>query len=186
MSGVAGLLGVDDVLQILDMLWSPAVEAMKVQKELNVRSLAETIAAAERAGCQVCYADLPEKVGGFATVIAETPLIVVNRAKPPHHNHYTVSHELGHHLLHLSRVQPSDTLGFPSIEDMQEYQAHMFAIAWVWFASKPNEERETVLKQNPETMLLPVAMFSSLGVILFAALSHLAARLFPSRPANWN
>ena len=70
MSGDNGISRVDGVLDILGILWNPGVEAMRVQKELKVQSLGDTIAAAERAGYEVCYADLPDSVSGFATVFA--------------------------------------------------------------------------------------------------------------------
>jgi len=69
MSGDNGISRVDGVLDILGILWNPGVEAMRVQKELNVRSLGDTVAAVERAGYEVCYAELPDKVSGFAAVI---------------------------------------------------------------------------------------------------------------------
>ncbi len=113
-------------------------------------------------GYEVCYVDLPDKVSGFATVIAGEPLIVVNRTKPKHHTHYTVSHELGHHLLHLNPSRHFNPSGLSSTEDLHEYQVHMFASTWVWFASDRNEEREAVSK----------------------VLVHFASSLFSKQPAQ--
>lgn len=182
MSGDKGVPRVDSVLDILAMLWNPGVEAMRVQKEMNVRSLEKTIAAAQRAGCDVCYAELPDNVSGFATVIAGKPHIVLNRAKPRHHMHYTVSHELGHHVLeHLSPSTYSSAL---TTEALQEYQAHMFATTLVWFTPDRNKDMEAMLKQNPESIVMYLAIFGSLGAILFAVLAHVASLLFTNPPAK--
>jgi hypothetical protein len=164
------------------MLWSPGLEARRVQKDLNVRSLEETIAAAERAGYEVCYVDLPDKVSGYATVIEGKPFIVVNRAKPRHHIHYTVSHELGHHVLHLSPSRRPDPSWIPPSTDLQEFEAHMFAVTWVRAAC--DKEGEEVLRQNPESMILPLVAFGSLAVVLFALLANIASRVFHKQPAQ--
>ena len=186
MSRDKGMSGVDGVLDILGILWSPGVEAMRVQKELNVQSLGDTIAAAERAGDDVCYAKLPDSVSGFATVIAGKPHIVLNRAKPRHHMHYTVSHELGHHVLqHLNPAQSPISSAFVPTEALQEYQAHLFAAMWVLVAPDSNQERKAVERENPEqTMVVAVAIFGSLAVIVFTILAHVASLLFRKPPAK--
>jgi hypothetical protein len=180
MSGDNGISRVDGVLDILGILWNPGVEALRVQKELKVQSLGDTVAAAERAGYDVCYANLPDSVSGFATVIAGKPHIVLNRAKPRHHMYYTVSHELGHHVLqHLNPAQSPIPSAFVPTEALQEYQAHMFAAMWVFFAPDSNREREAVERENPEqTMVVAVAIFGSLAVIVFTILDHIASLLF--------
>jgi hypothetical protein len=180
MSGDKGMSGIDGVLDILGILWNPGVEAMRVQKTLNVHTLEETIAAVEQAGYEVCYAELPDSVSGFAIVIAGKPHIVLNRAKPRHHMHYTVSHELGHHVLqHLNPAQSPNHSAFVPTEALQEYQAHMFAAMWVLFAPDSNQEKEAVERENPEqTMVVAVAIFGSLAVIVFTILAHVASLLF--------
>lgn len=174
------LSGSDVVLELLKMIWAPAAEAVRVQKDLNVRSLGETSAAAERAGCEVCYADLPPKVSGFAEVIGGIPHIVINRAKSSEHQQYTVPHELGHFVLHLnpSRNPVQSVL---SIEGMEEFQAHMFAAAWVM--SLPNgKEREDVLRQNPElSVYLFMSLFMTGGILVFALSAYVLSHLFRPR-----
>jgi len=171
----------DFVLKALEIIWTPGIEALKLQKELNVRSLEDTAAAAERAGYAVCYADLPMKVSEFAAVIAGKPIIVVNRAKSPQHRQYTVPHELGHHVLHLNPSRQSHQLISSSEDGMAEFQAHMFAATWViWVAD--DEEREDVLKQNPESaLILFSSVFMSLGIILISLIVYLWPRLFRAR-----
>jgi Zn-dependent peptidase ImmA (M78 family) len=183
--GDKGISRVDGVLDILGILWNPGVEAMRVQKEVKARSLEETIAVTERAGYEVCLVDLPEKISGFATMIAGKPHIVLNRAKSRHHMHYTVSHELGHHVLqHLNPSQYSNSSAFLPTEALQEYQAHMFASTWVWFTPDRNTDMEVMLRQNPESIVVYLAIFGSLAVILFTALAHVASLLFSKPPAN--
>jgi Zn-dependent peptidase ImmA (M78 family) len=166
------------VVELLKIIWMPAAEALRVQKDFNVRSLEETSAAAERAGYRVCHVDLPAKVSGFAEVIGGRPYIVVNRAKSPEHQQYTVPHELGHHVLHVnpSRNPVPSVL---SIEGMEEFQAHMFAAVWVmWVAD--GKERENVLRQNPESAFLILSIFMTVGIIVVLLLAYLWSRLFPT------
>jgi Zn-dependent peptidase ImmA (M78 family) len=170
---------IDSVFEVLAFIWNPGMEAVRVQRDLNVKSLEEMIAALERAGYEVCYVDLPEAVSGFATVIEEKRFIVVNRAKPKHHAQYTVPHELGHHILHLSPSPYPNPQGIPSSEDLHEFQAHMFAASWVLKVDA--KERDEVLKQNPESVVLLASVGISLGVILFAVLAHLASYVFRTR-----
>ena len=69
-------------LDCLAIIWNPAVEALKLQQDLNAHSLEDIPAAAEQAGYEVCYADLlPQKVGGFAEVIGGKPFIVGEPSK---------------------------------------------------------------------------------------------------------
>jgi Zn-dependent peptidase ImmA (M78 family) len=171
--------GPEIVVELLKIIWMPAAEALRVQKDFNVRSLEETSAAAERAGYEVCHVDLPAKVSGFAEVIGGKPHIVVNRTKSPEHQQYTVPHELGHHVLHLnpSRNPVPSVL---SIKVMEEFQAHMFAAVWVmWVAD--GKEREDVLRQNPESALLILSIFMTVGIIVVALLAYLLSPLFRTR-----
>jgi len=49
-------------------LWLPAAKALELKQDLGACSLEESQGAAERAGCEVSYVDLPAKVSGFAQV----------------------------------------------------------------------------------------------------------------------
>src|SRR5229473_5307697 len=121
----------DMVLVGLGMIWNPGAEALKLRLDLNVLSLEDIPAAAGRVGCKISYVDLPTKVSGFASVIADKLYIVVNRAKSPQHQQYTIAHELGHHVLHLNPAQDPNQLGL-HIKDMAEFQAHMFAATLIF------------------------------------------------------
>jgi Zn-dependent peptidase ImmA (M78 family) len=101
MKSKSEISGAEIVLKLLEVVWTPAMEARRTQDEFDVHSLEGTSRAAGRAGYEVCYADLPAKVSGFAMYIAGKPHIVVNRAKSREHQQYTFHHELGHHILHL-------------------------------------------------------------------------------------
>lgn len=163
------------VLEGLDMIWAPGAEAVKVQQALGVRSLAEMPTALERAGYEVCYVDLPERVSGFAKVIEGKPHIVLNRAKSIEHLHFTVSHELGHHVLHLdaSRISQPE---LPS-EGLAEFQAHQFATLCILFLVN-EKEREDVLDQNPELLLVGVlSLLMTAGVILIPLIVYFLSSL---------
>ena len=54
----------------------------------------------------------------------------------------------------------------------------MFATVWVWFVPDRDTSRDAVLRQNPESIVLPLALFASLAAIIMAVLAHLASRLF--------
>jgi len=168
------------VLEVLDVIWNPGVEARSVQKALKVQSLEDTVVAAERAGYEVAYVDLPESVSGFATVIDGQPFIAVNRAKPRSQVAYTVSHELGHHILHLKPSCRTNPLGNPPDEGMEEFEANMFAASWVYWAADSNEKND-VLRQNHESVVLTLSIFLSLGVIVTALGMHLWSRLSKKR-----
>ena len=179
MKSTDGASGVDLVLEALEMIWQPGMEAMRLHKELNVRSLGDTVGAAERAGCEVCYVDLPETVSGFATVIEGQPIIAVNRAKPRRDIPYTVSHELGHQVLHLSPTRHPDPAWIPLGQDVKEFQAMIFASMWV-LKAPDSDEKKQLLEQNPESNMVTWAIFVSLAVIVFAVLGYLAAPLLPT------
>src|SRR6202022_4249096 len=135
------------MLEGLEMIWAPGAEAMKVQQALGVRSLADMPTALKRAGYEVCSVDLPERVSGFAKDIEGRPHIVLNRAKSAEHLQFTVSHELGHHVLHLDASRDPQ-LGLPS-EGLAEFQAHQFATLCTLLLAN-EREREDVLNENPE------------------------------------
>jgi Zn-dependent peptidase ImmA (M78 family) len=148
-----------------------------------VRSLEDIPTAAGQAGCEISYVDLPSKFSGFATVIAGTPHIVVNRAKSPLHQQYTLAHELGHQVLHVNPVQDPNHPGL-QIKDMAEFQAHMFA-STLMFMTANEKEREDVLKQNPESLTMPaLAILATVIVLVIALLIHVCSRLFPAHPPN--
>lgn len=173
----------DMVLEGLGLIWNPGVEALKLQRELGVRSLEDVPAAAERAGYEICYADLPMNVSGLATVIAGKPHIVVNRAKSPQHRKYTIAHELGHHVLHVNPSHEANKLGLPT-EGLAELQAHMFASTLVVRVAKDGE-REDVLKHNPESFaMLFASLFMSAAIILIPLLVYLWSRIFHKQPAG--
>lgn len=74
-----------DILgQSLERLWKPGMEAIKLRLNHNVQTVEEIPFAAERAGYQIPYVDLPMRVSGFSQVIEGKPHIVVNRTKPYH------------------------------------------------------------------------------------------------------
>jgi Zn-dependent peptidase ImmA (M78 family) len=163
------------VLESLELIWAPGAEAAKVQQALGVRSLADMAAALERAGYEVCYVDLPERVSGFAKVIEGKPHIVLNRAKSAEHLRFTVSHELGHHVLHLDASRDPQT-GLPS-EGIAEFQAHQFATLWVLLVAN-DKERQDVLNQNPEWLLVgATSLLMTAGVILIPLIAHLWSSL---------
>jgi len=166
------------VLQCLGKIWEPAGEALNVQNEMGVHSLEETQAAVERAGYEICQVDLPEKVSGFAEIIADKPHIVLNRQKSPQNLRYTIPHELGHHILHLNPLRESDLLGFPSVGNA-ELEADLFAISWLLCLRK-DKPRDDVLLWNPESSTtLAIYFFLSVAIVLFALLASFMARYVP-------
>ena len=135
--------GVGDALSLI---WAPALEAMRLQNDLRVLSLEESIAAAERAGCAVHFADLPGNISGFAGLIGGKSIVVVNRAKPVEHQQYTLLHELGHVVLHLAPAHKSSEL-ISAREDIADFQADMFAAAWIIGVTRDDEQKA----RDPET-----------------------------------
>jgi len=163
------------ILEGLEMILAPGAEAMTVQQALGVRSLADMPTALKRAGYEVCYVDLPDKVSGFAQVIEGQPHIVLNRAKSAEHTHFTVPHELGHHVLHLDASRDPQ-LGLPS-EGLAEFQAHQFATLCILLLAN-EREREDVLNENPELLLVAAtSLLMTAGVILIPLIVHLWSSL---------
>lgn len=178
-----GNSGAFDLLQSLAKIWMPAAKAIELKQNMAVCSLEESQAAAERAGCEVCYADLPSKVSGFATMIDGQSYIVLNRDKPPQNLKYTLPHELGHSVLHLNPTRGGDDLGFP-VKGLEELEAHLFAAMWV-LGTTNHKEREEVLRHNQEAgFVLIVSAILSLNVVLIAALAHFFPRLFGGRSSG--
>jgi hypothetical protein len=157
------------VLELLGLIWTPAIKAMLVRRDLKVRSLAEISGAAERAGYEVCYADLPANVSGYADLIEGKPHIVVNRTKSPEHQQYTLLHELGHHILHLN---PAHTPGelVHGVDGMADFQADMFAVGWIMSCRVDGRKRQDVLNQNPESSIVVFFAGSMTVLILGVAL----------------
>lgn len=167
----------DLFLQELGKIWSPAGEALKLQGMLNVNSLEGTAAAAERMGCEVCYADLPDKVSGFADIIEGKPHIVLSRAKSLQNLQYTLPHELGHCVLHLNPSQRTGQSGFAGI-GMAEFQANLFATTWVNSLGN-DRQRGEMLTQNRESSAAVVGCFIlTLALAVFAILAWLCSKLF--------
>ncbi len=169
------------LLRGLDTIWSAAGEAIKLQEELNVCSLEETASAAERAGCEVCYAGLPEKVSGFAKVIEGKAHIVLNRAKSPLNLQYTLPHELAHCVLHMDasrdarqpRLAPKGAI---------EFEAHLFAASWVTHLGNAQQSRE-VLVANPESLATVLGGFIlTLAFVVIAIIAWVCSNLFSAGP----
>jgi len=170
-------------LDCLDRIWLPCGEAARLQATWNARSLEETTAAAEQVGCQVSYVDLPEKVSGFAQVIEGQTHIVLNRAKPRIDLEYTLPHELGHYVLHLSPSRNMEESEF-QVSGTKEFEANLFAVTWI--ARRGTDLRQNeVLRQNEEAL---VTMFSCLFVTLLlgllALVSYTDSKLFPAQGSS--
>lgn len=158
------------MLEGLEMIWAPGAEAVKVQQAWDMRSLADMPAALERAGYEVCRVDLPDRVSGFAQVIEGKPHIVLNRTKSAEHLQYTMSHELGHHVLHLDDSRNHPVL--PSA-DLMEFQAHQFATLWILYLAN-DKEREDVLRQNPEWLMVCfISLLMTAGAVVIPLIAHL-------------
>lgn len=169
-------------LRVAGVIWYPGTEAWKLQHRLNAHTLAENPAAVEREGYEICYADLPERVSGFAQVIEGKPVIVVNRGKSPQHQQYTVAHEIGHHVLHLNPTPDSLQREF-SDPDLAEYQGHMFAAAMVVHV-KDEKVREDLLEQNPEPAAYVLgAILMTVVAIVVLVVMHLVSRFLPNQPS---
>ena len=155
------------LIESLGMIWNPGLEALKLKQAFDIQSLADIPPAAIRAGCEIYNVDLPARVSGFSLVVDDKRLIVINRDNPSLHRDYTVAHELAHQILHLN---PSHSFVLPQIvtNDLQEFQANMFATALVvWTAN--DQEREVMGRQNPELHFTPVAaLLLTLAAILIA------------------
>jgi Zn-dependent peptidase ImmA (M78 family) len=161
---------------------APILEATRLRKELNVRSLEDTCDAVEGAGYQIYRADLPSTVRGAAVVVDGKPYILTNRCDCCEQQRYTVSHELGHHVLHLNPSPLIAQLGLADDED-QELHADQFATAWFMQTAK-SEQRERFLRENPRAsfVLADTAMaviFTVLPFVLLYAVSRLFSQNSP-------
>jgi Zn-dependent peptidase ImmA (M78 family) len=160
------------ILEGLALVWSPGMEAIKLRLESKVQSVEDISIVASRAGYELHFADLPANVGGLA--IENTPCIAVNRTMPRHHQAYTIAHELGHQVLHLTPAQESQPpLG--EFKQLGEFQANMFASILI-FGVTNDADREAIIRQNPESMLVPVAaIVITVAVLAFALVFHICS-----------
>jgi hypothetical protein len=168
-------------LQALTKIMSPVEEALKLREAFNVQSLEETAAAAERAGCEVCYVDLPKSVSGFADNIEGKPHSVLNRAKPRKDLEYTLPHELGHCVLHLNSAH---AIGQRESRDIRtaEFEANLFGAAWVNSLGN-DRQRDELLVENREAGAASVGCFiMMLAVVVIAILAWVYSKLFDTQP----
>jgi Zn-dependent peptidase ImmA (M78 family) len=163
------------------MIWKPGVEALMLQRDLNIQSAEDITFAAERAGYEISYVDLPEKISGFAEVIEGTHHIVVNRAKPPEHNKFTIAHEVGHHVLHFSSLHNAGETNWPNHSNA-EFEANLFGAMLVTTVTNPKEQDE-MLRHNPEIVsTFAVSVFGTVLAILMVVAIWICSWLF--RPRN--
>jgi Zn-dependent peptidase ImmA (M78 family) len=157
----------DFLVESLERILKPGMEAVKLQSNSGIRSLDDIPRAAEGAGCEISYVDLPEKISGFAQVIDGQPHIVVNRAKPSKHSEFTIAHELGHHVLHSNPSQDGDQANCLTASHV-EFEANLFGATLVT-AVTTEEERKDMVRHNPEIhSALAVSVFGMLLAILMA------------------
>jgi Zn-dependent peptidase ImmA (M78 family) len=171
----------DVVLEALGTIWSPGAAAITLRQSMKIMSLEDLTVATERAGYEIYEVDLPKNVGGFALTIGGKPQIVVNRDKSAEYRQYTVAHELGHHLLHLTpSVEPNNLLSLNG--QMKEFQADAFAASLiVWLT--PEKDRDEMLRQNPEfARAITMPIFLSIAVVLVAVLVHVWFQIFSDKP----
>lgn len=170
----------DVVGESLGILWKPGMEAIKLRLDLHIRALEDIPLAAQRAGIQTSYIDLPMKVSGFAKMIEGTPHIAVNRAKPSGHNKFTIAHELAHHQLHLNPSRNNDQVA-QSSNAATEFEANMFATMLV-ASTTGGEQQEQMLAHNPEMRSsLAVTVFVTILTILAALVIWFCSYLFRTR-----
>ncbi len=170
----------DIFVESLGVIWNPGAEALKLRQDFDIQSVDDIPLAAERAGCEISYVDLPVKISGFAQVIEGKPYIVVNRDKPSTHKKFTIAHELGHHVLHCNSTHGADSAGL-IIDSTAEFEANMFASSLAT-AVTSEEEREEMFVHNPEMRsTLAISIFASFLVILTAFVIWLCSHLFSTR-----
>jgi hypothetical protein len=167
----------DIIVESLGVIWNPAMEALKLQQDLDVQSVDDIPLAAERAGYEISYVDLPAKVSGFPLVVAGKPHIAVNRAKPSKHSKFTIAHELGHHVLHINPPHDAIQAGLLT-NGMAEFEANMFAATLVGRVTN-HEEQAVMLTHNPEMRsTLAVSIFGTILAILIALIVWVSSHLF--------
>jgi hypothetical protein len=162
-------ISVLDILgESLGMIWKPGMEVIRLRLDHSIQAVEDIPFAAQQAGFQISYVDLPMKVSGFAQVIEGTPHIVVNRSKPSSHTKFTIAHELAHHQLQLNPSQNNDHGAQPP-NKATEFEANMFATMLLASTTR-GEQQEKMLAHNPE-------MCSSLAVIVFGTIVAILAAL---------
>jgi hypothetical protein len=167
----------EDILQGLMKALSPAEKALRLQKELNVQALEETAGAAERVGCEVCHVDLPEKVSGFADIIEGKPHIVLNRAKSQQNLAYTLAHELGHQVLHLSPSRDASELR-SLIPGAAELEADLFAVTWVNWLGTDRQREEMFAESRESSAAVVVPLILVLAMVAVAILAWVCSEVF--------
>jgi Zn-dependent peptidase ImmA (M78 family) len=173
--------GFDFLVESLERIWKPGMEAVKLLSNSDIRSLDDIPRAAERAGCEITYVDLQEKISGFARVIDGQAYILVNRAKSSKHSEFTIAHEWGHHVLHFNLSQDGNQAN-SFIASNAEFEANLFG-AMLVTAVTSEEERKEMIRHNPEIhSTLAVSAFGMVLVILMA-LAIWICSLFRTRDA---
>jgi Zn-dependent peptidase ImmA (M78 family) len=160
----------------LAKIWAAGGEAVQRKKDLNVRSLDETAAAAERLGCVVCYVDLPRKVSGFAEIIEGKPYIVLNRAKSRKNLEYTLPHELAHQVLHLNSSRKAQS-GLFNIHAV-EFQADLFAATWIMWLGNERQRKEVFLENPQSSAAIATCLFATVLLAVIALFAHVWSKLF--------
>jgi Zn-dependent peptidase ImmA (M78 family) len=170
----------DFLIESLERIWKPGMEATKLYSDCSLRTLDDIPRAVERAGCEIFYIDLPEKISGFTQVIEGQPHIVVNRAKPSMHSNFTVAHELGHHVLHSNPLHSADQ-GHLLSDSETEFEANLFGATMVMTVAT-QEEQDDMVRYNPEIRFtLAVSIFGTLLTILVALAIWICSHLFRTR-----
>jgi Zn-dependent peptidase ImmA (M78 family) len=170
----------DFLIESLERILKPGMEATKLYSDCSVRTLDDIPRAAERAGCEISYVDLPEKISGFAQVIEGQSHIVVNRAKPPMHSNFTIAHEFGHHVLHSNPSHGADQ-GRLLTDSETEFEANLFSATLVTAVTNQKEQDE-MLRYNPEIRsTLAISVFGTLLAILMALTIWICSHLFRTR-----
>ena len=109
--------------------------------QLGIEPIADLVTVVEEAGLRVIGADLPEDNLDGAILFAaehEAAVALINRAKPPLRQRFTLAHEYGHLLLHRDRAEIWERDIFRANSD-EERQANAFAAAFLM--PKPLIER---------------------------------------------
>ena len=101
--------------------WQVGDAARQLVEQHGITSLEGLDGVAVRLGFPVEYRVLPRNSSGWFQPIDETfGVIVINSARTPLHQHYTLAHELAHALLHF---RPS----YPMTQQQKDRQADVFA-----------------------------------------------------------
>jgi Zn-dependent peptidase ImmA (M78 family) len=176
---------VEFLMKEIAKVLAPVAEANRLLQELNVRSLEDTCHALEGAGYQIYRVDLPSPVRGFATVVEGQPHILTNRCDCCDQHRYTVSHELGHHVLHMNPSPAIAKLGLAEEnEEDREFRANQFATTWFMGTATP-EQRKRFLRKNPEMNSILVdsmmdVVFMILPFVLLFVFAHLFSKNSPA------